>query len=71
MAVPSRAILARAAAKLGGVVELGARLDVSHRLLEHYIKGTEPIPDGLLLRAIDLIMEQPPDSPPSDRPDDP
>jgi hypothetical protein len=55
--------LAHAAAKIGGVEELGARLKIGHRVLQHYIAGGEPVPDDLLLRAIDVILEELPGVP--------
>ena len=51
-------VLARAAAKLGGVEALAARLQVGRRLLMAHITGGEPIPDALLLRAIDVILDE-------------
>jgi hypothetical protein len=58
-----RRVLAHAAAKIGGVEELGARLKISHRVLQHYLAGGEPVPDVLLLRAIDVILEELPGVP--------
>jgi hypothetical protein len=51
-------VLARAAAQLGGVEPLAAKLMISQRLLQYYITGSEPVPDPLLLRAIDIVLEQ-------------
>ena len=59
----SRQILARAAAKLGGVEALASRLAVSPRIVEHYISGHELVPDGLLLQVIDVVLDgRPPQS---------
>ena len=55
-----RRVLARAAAKLGGVDALAARLEISEQVLRHYITGREPVPDALLMRAIDVILEDVP-----------
>ena len=61
MAIPvTRRVLARAAAMLGGVEALAARLGMSQRLLAHYIEGSDPIPDALLLSAIDVVLDEAP-----------
>jgi hypothetical protein len=60
-----RRVLARAAAKVGGVQELVARLDISARLLRYYIAGRERVPDALFLRAIDVILEDALGAPPA------
>ena len=49
---------------VGGTEALAARLDISPRVLKLYLEGHESIPDSLLLRAIDLIVDDlPPGSP--------
>ena len=55
-----RRVLARAAAKLGGVEALASSLRISRKLLMAYITGGEPVPDVLFLRAIDVILEDVP-----------
>ena len=55
-----RRVLARAAAKLGGIEPLAERLGISQRLLQYYISGREPVPDSLFLRAIDIILDDVP-----------
>ena len=45
---------------LGGVEALAVRLKVSQRLLAHYIEGKDPIPDALMLSAIDVVLEETP-----------
>jgi DNA-binding transcriptional regulator YdaS (Cro superfamily) len=61
----ARQVLARAAAVVGGTEALAARLDISPRVLKLYLEGHESIPDGLLLRAIDIIVGDLPDSVPA------
>lgn len=53
----ARRVLARAAAQLGGVEPLAAKLMIRARLLQYYITGSEPVPDSLLLRAIDIVLQ--------------
>jgi hypothetical protein len=53
----ARRVLARAAAQLGSVESLAGRLMISSRLLQYYITGSEPVPDSLLLRVIDIVLE--------------
>ena len=64
----SRRILARAAAELGGVERLAERLKVSPRVVQHCLTGHEPIPDALLLKAMDIILESLPSKTPAKGP---
>ena len=60
----SRKVLAHAAAQVG-VPALVERLQISQRVLHHYLTGHDLIPDELFLRAVDVIIEQLPDAKPS------
>ena len=62
----SRLLLAKAAVRLGGVGALASQLEISPRLLTLYIEGHDAVPDSLLLRVIDFILDDLPD-PHSDR----
>ena len=53
----SRQILAKAAVKIGGAEVLASRLEITVRLLKMYVEGDQEIPDSVLLRAIDIIVE--------------
>ena len=53
----ARRVLARAATEAGGVTQLAAQLNVSERILRHYIEGHEPIPDNLYLMVVDVLMK--------------
>lgn len=57
----TRQLLARAAVRLGGVDALASQLEISQRVLTLYIEGHEAVPDSLLLRVIDVILEDLPD----------
>lgn len=46
---------------LGGVSALGERVGLAQRRLADYLTGAEPIPDELLLAAIDIVLEELPD----------
>ena len=59
----ARRVLAGAAARAGGVDKLASQLDVSERLLRHYIEGHEPVPDRLFLKVVDVILKQVPEPP--------
>src|SRR5436853_6139510 len=59
----SRKVLAHAAAQVG-VPALAERLQISQRVLHHYLTGHELIPDELFLRALDVIIEQLPEPKP-------
>lgn len=41
----------------GGVRELAERLEISERLLERFMEGVRPLPDFLVLRAVDVVLE--------------
>lgn len=58
-----RKVLARAAAYMGGPEALAAKFQISPRVLQYYLTGSEQIPDALLLRAIDVILDQLPPVP--------
>ena len=60
--VTARRVLARAAVLLGGVIALGERLDLAQRQVTDYLTGAEPIPDEIFLAAIDIVLEELPDS---------
>ena len=60
--VTARRVLARAAVLLGGVSLLGERLELTQRQLADYLTGAEPILDDLFLAAIDIVLEELPDS---------
>lgn len=57
----TRQLLARAAVRLGGVDALASQLEISQRVLTLYIQGHEAVPDSLLLRVIDVILDYLPD----------
>jgi hypothetical protein len=59
----ARRVLAGAAARVGGVDKLATQLDVSERLLRHYIEGHESVPDSLFLKVVDVILKQIPEPP--------
>ena len=58
----ARHVLARAAAQVGGVAELAARLNLSSRALREYVTGRLAVPDALFLRALDVVLEELPEA---------
>ena len=54
----AKELLARTAAQVGGVANLASELKVSERSLRLYIQGKEPIPEGLMLLIIDVLLKQ-------------
>jgi hypothetical protein len=50
-----RKALVRAAEQLGGLEALAARLDMSPGALRVYLMGTEPVPQPLFLRIVDVL----------------
>ena len=65
----ARKVLARAAAKVGGVQALADRLKLNPRVVAHFLEGHDAIPDSVLLLAIDVILEDVPNLPPLGQPD--
>jgi hypothetical protein len=57
-----RHVLARAAAKVGGVAKLASRLNLSQRVLSWYVHGDLAVPDALFLKALDIILEELPET---------
>jgi hypothetical protein len=53
----TRKMLAYVAARMGGVEQLGARLGINGPTISHYITGESIIPDYLVLRVVDLVLE--------------
>jgi hypothetical protein len=49
----------------GGVAPLAQRLGISEAMLGKYVSGTFPLPDPLLLQALDFIEEHRNLAPPS------
>jgi hypothetical protein len=60
----ARHVLARAAAKVGGVGELASRLNIRPRALRHYVSGDLPVPDALFLRVLDVLLDELPETRP-------
>jgi hypothetical protein len=50
-------VLARVVEKLGSVEHAAARLGVSATLLQRLLSGTIALPDQLLLKAMDLVVD--------------
>ena len=59
----ARRVLARTALQVGGVPKLAAELRLSEPALRAYILGKESIPEGLMLRVIDVLLQQLPETP--------
>ena len=59
----ARRVLARTAAQVGGIRKLASELNLSEDILRHYVLGKEPIPEGLMLQIIDVLLEQLPEPP--------
>ena len=54
----NRRLLAHAAARCGGIDGLADRLQISARVLSRYLTNSEPIPDALILKTLDILMDQ-------------
>jgi hypothetical protein len=49
--------------QVGGIRTLASELNLSEDILRHYVLGKEPIPEGLMLQIIDVLLEQLPEPP--------
>ena len=53
-----QAVLQKVVAKLGGVYAASVRLAVPPSLITRFLDGTSPVPDDILLRAVDIVLEE-------------
>lgn len=54
----ARKLLAHIAVRVGGVEGLASMLEVQPDLLRLYITGAKAVPDSLLLRVVDILLDQ-------------
>ena len=54
-----RAALVRAAEILGGVGPLAKRLHVPTAYLAQCMDGVQPLPPGIFLKVVDILVEEP------------
>jgi len=59
----ARRVLAHTALQVGGIPKLAAELKLSETVLRGYIVGKESIPEGLMLKIIDVLLKQLPEPP--------
>ena len=50
--------------KLGGIDAAATRLEVSPSLLMRFVEGTMNVPDAVLLRVVDYVLDELPQTPP-------
>ncbi len=53
-----RAVLVKVVEKLGGTAAAAARLGVGPASLNGFLDGTVPVPDAVLLRAVDIVLDE-------------
>jgi hypothetical protein len=58
-------VLARVVEKLGSVEHAATRLGISATLLQRFLSGRIPLPDQLLLKAMDLVVDGAPSETPA------
>ena len=44
--------------KLGGLYAAAVQLGVPYGVISRYLDGTTPVPDVVLLRAVDIVLEE-------------
>ena len=59
----ARRVLAHTALQVGWIPKLAAELKLSEAALRGYIVGQESIPEGLMLKIIDVLLKQLPEPP--------
>jgi len=59
----ARRLLARTAMQIGGIRKLASELNLTEGTLRSYLHGKEPIPEGLTLQIIDVLLKQLPEPP--------
>ena len=62
----TKQLVARAAHRAGGIDALARRIGIKPRLLKRYLEGTDPLPDWVFLRIVDVIegpQAEPPKKP--------
>ena len=59
----ARRVLARTAVQIGGIRKLASELNLSEARLRRYVLGEEPVPEGLMLQIIDVLLDQLPEPP--------
>lgn len=59
----ARRVLAHTALQVGGIAKLAAELKLSETVLRGYIVGEKSIPEGLMLKIIDVLLKQLPEPP--------
>jgi hypothetical protein len=52
-------VLKKAAKTVGGVEALAMRVGVSAQVMRLYLKGRKPIPDDLVFKAVDIVLDGP------------
>jgi len=55
-------VLEGAIVQVGGVKALAAHLRISERIVRHYLVGHEPIPEPLLMKLVDVIIQHLPEN---------
>ena len=53
-------VLIKVVDKLGGLNEAALRWEIAPSLLHRFVTGTAEVPDLILLRAVDLVLEEVP-----------
>ena len=54
-----QAVLLKVVATLGGARMAAECLDISPTLISRFLDGKIPVPDGVLLRAVDIVLGHP------------
>jgi hypothetical protein len=68
MGTVGQEVLARLVARFGGPDQAAARLGITDTLMGHLLSGALPVPDSILLKAVDVFLEDMPPRPPRSQP---
>ena len=56
--IPAVGFYAQVPHYVGGPYAAAVQLGVSAAFIRHYLDGTAPVPDAVLLRAVDIVLEE-------------
>jgi hypothetical protein len=68
MSTVGQEVLARLVAKFGGPDQAAARLGITDTLMGHLLSGALAVPDSILLKAVDVFLDDMPTQPPRSQP---
>ena len=53
-----QAVLQRLVAEVGSLYDAAMKLGIPQRAVQRFLEGKAPVPDSVLLRAVDVLRDQ-------------